>query len=260
MRGEAVKSAKRSLEILELITSRETGLTFRQIGDELGLPRSSLHGLLATLVEAGWVEYNAETKAYWLGIRTLEVGNAYLRSMDVPARARPLMERIRDAIDETVQLSVLDGRFNVYVGKVDGRQALALASAVGRRLPAHATGVGKVLLAGMSQPAVERLMGGIELEQFTEHTLADKDRLYRALTRIRGNGYATDEQEYTVGVRCVAVPLRAQGGEVVAAMSVSAPAIRFDNPRCQRALALLLDASMEVSTALGYKAAALQPA
>lgn len=255
MGPEAVKSAKRSLEILELLTSRESGLTFRQIGDQLGLPRSSLHGLLTTLVQAGWVEFNADRKTYWLGIRTLEAGNAYLRAMDLPDRALPFMERIRDAIDETVQLSVLDGRFNVYVGKVDGGQVLALASAVGRRLPAHATGVGKVLLAGLGQLEVEKLLGPVELERFTEQTLADKKQLYDVLKRIRECGYATDEEEYTPGVRCVAVPLRAQRGEVVAAMSVSAPAFRFDAARAEQALALLRQASTGISQALGYQAA-----
>jgi len=242
------------MEILELITSREAGLTFRQISEELHVPRSSLHGLLTTMVEAGWIDYDPVTRAFWLGIRTLEVGNAYLRALDVPERARPYMERIRDTIDETVQLSVLDGRFNVYVGKVDGRQALALASAVGRRLPAHATGVGKVLLAGLSQEELDRVIGSADLERYTAHTLVDKDELYRHLDLIRRRGYGTDEEEYTVGVRCVAVPLRAHNGSVTAAMSVSVPAIRFDEKRKQQALTLLTQAASEISVALGYRA------
>ncbi len=260
MSTDAVKSAKRSLDILELLTSRESGLTFRQIGDQLGLPRSSLHGLLTTLVQAGWVEFNADRKTYWLGIRTLEAGNAYLRAMNIPDRALPFMERIRDAIDETVQLSVLEGRFNVYVGKVDGGQVLALASAVGRRLPAHATGVGKVLLAGLSQLETEKLLDPVELERFTDQTLTDKRQLYRVLEHIRECGYGTDEEEYTPGVRCIAVPLRAQHGEVVAAMSVSAPAFRLDAERAEYALALLRQASTGISQALGYRAAVASPA
>jgi DNA-binding IclR family transcriptional regulator len=255
MPADAIKSAKRTLDILELMISRESGLSFQEIGQALNVPRSSLHGLLATLVESGWINYDRVTKTYWLGVRSLESGNAYLRALNIPDRARPVMERIRDAVGETVQLSVLDGRFNVYVGKADGRQALALASGVGRRLPAHATGTGKVLLAGLSQPAVEGLLGPVDLERFTKHTLVDKAALYRRLNLIRSRGYGTDDEEVTIGVRCVAVPLRNQSGEVIAAMSVSVPAIRFDKGTSKRALGLLLEGAAELSVALGYQAA-----
>ncbi len=253
MSTPAVKSAKRTLDILALMTSRESRMTFTEISLALDLPRSSLHGLLSTLTEGGWVTYDSPSKSYGLGIRTLEAGNAYLRTQSLPTRARPFMERIRDALDETVQLSVLDGRYNIYVDKVDGQQALVLASAVGRRLPAHATGVGKVMLADLDPAALERLLGHVTLERFTDNTLTDKAALYRRLQTIRDNGYGTDEEEYTIGVRCVAVPIRDLRGEVIAAMSVSVPVIRFDEESSTRALALLFEASSGLSAALGYQ-------
>lgn len=253
MSTAAVKSAKRTVDILALMTSRETRMTFTEISAALDLPRSSLHGLLTTLVESGWITYDSDRRTYGLGIRTLEAGNAYLRTDDLPSRARPFMERIRDALDETVQLSVLDGRFNVYMAKCDGQQALVLASAVGRRLPAHATGVGKVLLADLDHAALERLLSHVELERFTKNTLTDKAALYRRLQTIRDVGYGTDDEEYTIGVRCVAVPVRDQRGQVIAAMSVSVPVIRFDEESSARALALLLKGASELSAALGYR-------
>jgi DNA-binding IclR family transcriptional regulator len=250
---EAVKSAKRTLDILVLLTGREARMTFTELSEALDLPRSSLHGLLSTLTESGWVTYDSASRTYGLGIRTLEAGNAYLRTDDLPSRARPFMERIRDALDETVQLSVLDGRFNVYVAKVDGQQTLVLASAVGRRLPAHATGVGKVLLAGLDRTTLDRLLSQVKLERFTKNTVTDKATLYRRLQSIRDAGYGTDEEEYTIGVRCVAVPVRDQQGRAIAAMSVSVPIIRFDDQISARALALLLEAMSELSAALGYQ-------
>lgn len=256
MASVAVKSAKRSLDILELIMEREGGLTFSDIGASLGLPRSSLYGLLTTLVSSGWLSFDAARKTYDLGVRTLEAGNAYLRAQDLPSRARPFMERIRDALDETVQLSQLSGRFNVYVEKVDGRQALILASAVGRRLPAHATGVGKVMLAFLEPEVLESLFEGVTLERFTKHTITSKAALYRRLAQIREIGYGTDEEEYSVGVRCVAVPVRDHHGTVVAALSVSAPAIRFEARSAERARVLLLESAAELSAALGYEARA----
>jgi DNA-binding IclR family transcriptional regulator len=256
----AVKSAKRTLDILVLMTGREARMTFTEISAALDLPRSSLHGLLATLVDSGWVTYQPASRTYGLGIRALEAGNAYLRTDDLPSRARPAMERVRDALDETVQLSVLDGRFNVYVAKVDGQQALVLASAVGRRLPAHATGVGKVLLAGLDPVALDGLLQSVDLERYTANTVTDRAALHRRLQAIREAGYGTDDEEYTAGVRCVAVPIRDQRGEVIAAMSVSAPAIRFDDQISQRARELLLAAAAELSAALGFHQPALNPA
>lgn len=248
-----MKSAKRTLDILALMTSREARMSFTEISVALDLPRSSLHGLLSTLLESGWLTYEPASRTYGLGIRTLEAGNAYLRTDDLPSRARPFMERIRDDLDETVQLSVLDGRFNVYVAKVDGQQALVLASAVGRRLPAHATGVGKVLLADLDRATLDRLFSRVTLEQYTPNTVTGKADLYRRLQSIRDDGYGTDEEEYTAGVRCVAVPIRDQRGQVVAAMSVSVPVIRFDGQIEARARALLLEAAAGLSAALGYQ-------
>lgn len=248
-----VKSAQRALDILTLLTRREERLTFNEIGEALGLPRSSLHGLLTTMVRSGWLDYDRSSGTYWLGVCALEAGNVYLRSLDLSERARPIMEQIRDSLDETVQLSILDGRFAVYIAKVDGRQALTLASAVGRRLPAHATGIGKVLLAGLEREALDQLLRGVQLERFTENTITDLRRLHVALDAVRSRGYATDHEEYWIGVRCVAVPFRGQAGEVVAGMSVAAPAVRFTRPVQQRSLALLQGAAREFSEALGHR-------
>ena len=252
---ETVKSAQRVLAILELLTAREAPLTFTDIAGALGYPRSSLHSLLATLVRSGWAELDPVARRYTLGIRAWQAGNSYLRAVDLADRARPHMERVRDALGETVQLAVLDGRHNVYVAKVDGTQLLVLASAVGRRLAAHATGVGKVLLADL--PAAERraLLSAQPLESFTEHTLTDLDRLEEELALVRARGHSEDNEEYTRGVRCVAVPVRDHTGRTVAAMSVSVPTIRFDQSRADDTLARLTAAATALSTSLGWSPA-----
>jgi DNA-binding IclR family transcriptional regulator len=194
-----------------------------------------------------------------LGIRAWQAGNAYLRAVDLAERARPHMERVRDGLGETVQLAVLDGRHNVYVAKVDGRQLLALASAVGRRLAAHATGVGKVLLADLPVAQRRELLSGHSLERFTEHTLTDLDRLEEQFALIRERGYSVDDEEYTLGVRCVAVPVRDHTGRAVAAMSVSVPTIRFDQARADEALARLTTAATDLSAALGWATPGSEP-
>lgn len=248
-----VKSAERALAILDLLTIRERPVGFGQIASALGYPKSSLHQLLRTLIDRGWVEVDSETGHYTLGIRTWQAGNAYLRAVDLSARAKPYMELVRDELDETVQLAVLDGRYNVYIGKVDGTQNLALVSAVGRRIEAHATGLGKALLSGLSDAQLVGLLGDIKLERFTPTTVTNLPDLIVELARVRGRGYAHDNEEHTLGVRCVAVPVRGQDGAVVAAMSVSVPTVRWKPEEEERTTKLLVDAARRLSQALGWR-------
>lgn len=251
--GDGVKSAQRTLSVLELLARSEVPLTFSEIGEHLDYPRSSLFGLLNTLLDRHWLERDAQTRRYRLGVRTFEAGNAYLRSIDLVQIARPRMERIRDELDETVQISVRDGRYNVYLGKVEGGQNLRLASEVGRRLEAHTTALGKVLLAGLGDDELARLALPEPLERFTARTITTGAALRTELRQIRERGYATDNEEHTMGVRCVAVPICNHTGNTIAALSVSIPTVRFTAERGQRALALLLEAVASISGELGYR-------
>ena len=248
----SVKSAERAIEILELLTAAERPLTAAEIGRALGYPRSSLHGLLQTMTKRHWLELVDSDRAYGLGIRTWEAGHTYLRAINLADRAMPFMERLRDQLDETIQLAVLDGRYNVYIGKVTGTQRLTLASEIGRRLQAHATGLGKVLLSGLTVTELDALFDGVSLERFTAHTISSFRALKTELETIRKRGFGTDEEEYTIGVRCVAAPVRDSSGAVVAAMSVSVPTIR-DSILHKDAPRFLLEATNGLSRSLGYQ-------
>src|SRR5258708_28816713 len=149
--SQAVKSAERTLEILDLLTTADRPLTFTEIGNALSYPRSSLHSLLHTMADRHWLEAADSGRAYALGIRAWEAGPTYLRAISLADRSLPYMESLRDRIAETGQLSVPDGRYHLYVAKATGSQRLILASEVGRPLEAHPTGLGQVFLAGLSQ-------------------------------------------------------------------------------------------------------------
>lgn len=253
VKGDGVKSAQRALSIIELLARSESSMTFPEIGDATGFPRSSLFGLLKTMVDMRWLELDERSRKYRLGIRTLEAGNAYLRSIDLVELVRPQMERICAAVDETVQLAVLDGRYNVYVAKVEGTGHLRLASEVGRRLEAHATALGKMLLAGLSDAELDRLLGEVKLERFTPSTITDVDQLKQELALSAARGYAVDNEDHTRGVRCFAVPIHNHAGKTIAALSVSFPTVRFTERRGERARSLLMDAARAVEQELGYR-------
>jgi DNA-binding IclR family transcriptional regulator len=212
-----------------------------------------MHGLLKTLQTSGWVNFDSESRRYSLGIRAWEAGNTYVEAVDLSDRARPYMTAVRDALDETVQLAVLDGRFNVYIAKVDGSNPLRLESTVGRRLQAHATGLGKVLLADLDKNELSQRLDGVKLERFTSNTITQMPALRRELALTRKRGYGRDEEEYTVGVQCIAAPIRDSSGRVTAGMSVSVPSVRFLENTQSRAADTLLEEAANLSAALGFR-------
>lgn len=252
-RSESVKSGLRVLLILELLSENPAGLSLAEICGRLELPRSSAHGLLQTMRSRGFLDYDATTRRYQLGIRTWEAGQGYMRGINLATTCRPYLQAARDALCETVQLAVLDGIDNVYLAKEDADQLLILQSRVGARLPAYATGLGKVLLAGLSDEEVCARFQDVTLKPFTRKTITNFPRLLSELSKIRLRGYGTDDGEYTDGVECVAIPIRGHRADVVAAMSVSVPAVRASKDLSHRALEVLTTQAAALSQALGYR-------
>lgn len=241
----------RALDILDALATRPAGLGFADLGRVLAVPKSSLHELLAVLVERRYLEFDAMTRTYTLGIRAWETGQGYLRHHELVDVARPIMEQIVQRINETVQLAVLDGIENVYLAKVDCTHPLRLQSEVGRRLYAHGTGLGKVLLAALSEDECRARLRGRRLPGFTPRTITTVPQILEELARVRAQGFALDNEEYTPGLRCIAVPLRSPHGTAGAAMSVSIPVLRAHQSQMVQALAILAESALEIARRLG---------
>jgi IclR family KDG regulon transcriptional repressor len=251
--AESVKSAERALRIIELLTV--AGATeFTEIAARLDLPKSSAHYLLATMRDGGFLDFDAGSRRYTVGPRLWEAGQAYIRDLDVARLARPHLELARDELGETVQLAVLDGLDNVYVGKAETDHALQLVSKIGSRLPAYATGLGKVLLAGLAPEEFERRLDGTRLERFTPTTITDLEELRRELARIRRRGYALDRGEYASGVFCIAAPIDNAVG-TIAAMSVSIPNVRVTPAVRRSAIDSITGRARELSAQLSTRRA-----
>lgn len=221
----AVKSADRALAILDAVADRGS-LRFNELVSLLGLPRSSAHSLLQTLVDRGWLDLDRETRRYTIGLRAWHVGQAYTGHGDLVAVAKPVMDRLAADVGETVQLARLDGIENVYIAISESAQPMRLASRVGARLFAHATGIGKALLAQLPPEESARLVRSVPLPRFTASTVTDPAELDAVIAGARDRGYAQDDEELLVGCRCVAVPLTDDGHGLVTALSVTAPSAR----------------------------------
>lgn len=203
-----VKSAVRTVELLEYLSARQDDpARLREISDALDMPRSSAHALLRTLVAQGWVRSDPSGTLYGIGIRALLVGTSYLDSDPYLPLITPFLEELRAELDETFHLGRLDGTDIVYLATRESKQYARLANRVGRRLPAYTTALGKALLAERFETQRDEHVPSA-LKSLTQHTITDRMELDHELDEVRVRGYACDNQENTVGLRCFAVPLR----------------------------------------------------
>jgi IclR family acetate operon transcriptional repressor len=249
--ARSVKSAERVLDLLETIGAAPDGIGFAALGTRLGIPKSSLHALIQVLVGRGYIEAEPANRRFVLGLRAWETGFAYRRHHGFLKEARAVMEAIVGRVNETVQLAKLAGRENIYLDKADSTHALRLQSEVGMRLPAHATGIGKALLAELEPAAVRALYPEPALATYTPTTLGSVEALVAALALTRTHGFAVDNEEYTPGIFCLAVPVYGVEGRATTAMSVSVPAQRVTTAALPEILAALASGSLEITQRVG---------
>lgn len=236
-----VKSAERAILLLEYLSAAEEPRSLRDVADDLDIPRASAYALLMTLVHCGWVEADATGSGFRLGIRALRVGASYVEHDDVVQRAHRIMDEMSQEWGETVHLARLDAHEIVYLATCISRHSLAVVSRPGRRLPCWATGLGKVLLAERPWEEVDALLPEA-LSARTVNTFTDREALRNELKSVQERGYAIDEQESTIGLRCFSVALDFGGGTPKEALSFSVPIVRLDPERERALVAALLGA------------------
>jgi len=246
-----VKSASRALDIIEGLASAPDGLAFTDLARAQAIPKSSLHALLTVLTDRGYVELDPNRRTYGLGIKAWEVGQAWRAQQTIVRKALPVMERVVAAINETVQLAVLDGIENVYLAKVDCSHPVRLQSEVGKRLYAHATGLGKALLAALADDELAGRYRDRPFPHVDSAPIQTFPDLLAELAGVRARGFAVDDQEYTPGLRCVAVPVHDADHQVVAALSAAIPLMRATESQLEVALRAIAAASIDISRSLG---------
>ena len=248
----AVKSSARSLDILELLAGYRDGLTLSEICEERGWPKSSTLALLRTLRQRNYLADGRRPRSYRLGPQVALLGAAYLAGVDLVRIGQEVVHAVSRRCDETVHLATLDGSDVLYVAKEEGTGQVRMVSAVGKRIPAHGTGVGKMLLSGLSgEELARRLPAGRPLAALTATTITDRAALFAELDATRRRGYAIDNGESTLGLRCLAAPVYDANGRMVAAMSVSVPSPRFTAERASWLLDVIRDGAADLSRRLG---------
>ncbi|MEU6147681.1 IclR family transcriptional regulator [Streptomyces sp. NPDC047081] len=226
-----MKSVTRSLRILEAVAQHQP-VTVGELTKLFGLPKSTVQRTLVTLAEAGWLRANRRDTTRWeIGARVLAVRPAALQGSGLFVAAREPMIRLRDAVNETIHLTVPDAlQCMVVVDRVDCDHAVRTYHAIGDTSPLHATATGRVILAHLPRQDVEELIAR-GLERFSDTTPAEPGELRAELDRIREDGYALNQNQYRLGVCALAAPVLDAGGAPLAAVAVSMPDSRFDADR-----------------------------
>jgi IclR family transcriptional regulator, acetate operon repressor len=237
-----VQSIARAMSLLETVARHQTGLGLSQIAAETGLPLPTIHRLVRTLVELGYLRQEP-SRAYALGPRLLlltESSQSMLNGI-----ARPHLAALVDRLGETANLAILDGDRAAYLAQVPSRHPMRMFTEVGRRVMLHCTGVGKALAATLPPDDVRAILERAGMPARTDSTITDPDALLEQLAWTREHGYALDDGEQEVGVRCVAVDV--PGGAVRLALSVSGPAARMSDELVQQAVPLLQRAAASLA-------------
>ena len=238
----AVRAVVRVMDILDLLQHSPNGRSLLEVSEAAGLPRSSTYRYLSTLETRGYVQRDGASGPYRFGLAFLPSHARYLEVL--AARARPVMEGLRDRLGETINLGVLDGNRVVYLEILESNKAVRLAARRGDRDPLHSTALGKAIASRIGRDEVVAILAAEGMPKRTPKTITDEARYLSELDKIRAQGFALDLGENEEDGRCVAVPLA--NSRVLAAISLSAPAPRLEADLMEGIAAELMSAARRI--------------
>jgi IclR family KDG regulon transcriptional repressor len=242
-----LSSVKKALKVLQTFTEKRTELGVTQIANLLTSHKSSVSRILMTLMAEGFVEKNPLTNKYRLGMKLVDLGNLALSRFDLKEYASPRLEALAQETNEIIHLAILDKDEILYIDKKGAGQVLTVATRVGGRNPAHACGMGKVLLSGLPQEELMKLLSSAPLKRYTPTTITEIPKLLKEFEKIRRQGFAIDNEESFPGIKCVAAPITDGRGNVIAAMSATVPTQRMEKERMRELAALVTECARQIS-------------
>ncbi len=237
-----VQSVARAFSLLEALSASGGEASLASIAGRTGLAVPTAHRLLGTLNHLGYVR-QLEDRRYALGASLITLGRHAVPPL--ADAAQPLLRRLEDQFHETANFAVLDGDLVLYAGQVASRQRMRMFTEIGRRVLPHSTGVGKAMLSTMPERQVRALITRTGLPRFTPQTITDEETFIADLRRARARGFAADDSEQEVGVRCIAVSVKGIGQP--AAVSVSGPAARINDATVVEVVRALREAADELT-------------
>ncbi len=245
-------SLDRAVAVLEMLGESDMPLSLAEVCQRMSLHKSTAHRSLMVLERSALIERTPENR-YRLGLKLYELGNRAVEQIDLRTRVHPYFRRLASQVGETVHLGVLQKTSVVYLDKVEPNRRVCISSKTGTSNPVYCTSMGKAMLAFQPAEAIEQIVSTIRFVRYTPKTLASKEALLKALERVRRRGYAIDDQEIEVGVRCIGAPIFDDRRRAIAAVSVSGPTSRITAQSMPEIAERLLLCCREISASLGLR-------
>lgn len=249
-----VQSLTRGLQILQRLAQSGGGVALTDLAQMVGLPNSTTHRLLGTLQAQGFVSQSPDLGLWRVGVEAFRTGNAFLAGRDVTEQAHAHLHRLMEDAGETANLALFDGERAVFVHQVECREMMRMIVRLGSAAPLHASGVGKAILAALPAEDVGRLLHSHGLARLTPHTLDTPARLAEELHASRARGFAIDDEEHAIGLRCAAAAVLDEHGAPLAAISVSGPIARLPDERIVALGALVARSAALITAEIGGRA------
>jgi DNA-binding IclR family transcriptional regulator len=247
-----INSILRASNILKCFIGEKSHFKISELARRLDLDRSTTYRILLSLEKCGFVAKDERSGEYSLGLSAFEIGNTYLRRLDILQVSKPVMTELALEVQETVHLAVLSGMEILYIDKVDSPRTLGVMSKIGQRGPLYCTALGKTLLAFQPEDEQARIIHKMKLTPLTPRTITSKQKLAEELKTIRTQGYALDRREIEEEVECIGAPIRNHLGEVIAALSISGPQRKIGIPEEKIFVRQVVNAADLISAKLGY--------
>lgn len=248
-----MNSVEKALTALESFTMEKPTYTLTEMAKKLGVSKGTAHRILLTAQKCGFVEQEAGTNRYQLGLKVFELGSVVAKRMDLRNQSLPVLKEIADQTGETAHLIIVYQDEALCLERIEGHNFLrVLFLEVGKRMPLHIGAGPKVLLAHLPESEFKRISRTKGLSQWTEYTVRDLDELRQDLARIREQGYALSMEDATKGAAAVGAPIRNATGEVIGAISLAGASVRFKGRRLKELIRVTMEAGMEISRRMGY--------
>lgn len=248
-----VQSVQRALALLERVAEAQCGARLTDLARDAGLAASTVHRLLTTLEQSGFVHADAASGRWHVGQRAFAVGTAYTKQRSFVAPALPFLRRLRDATRETANLGVIEDGEVVTLSQVESREIMRAISPPGGRVPVMCSGMGKAILATWEDAAIDRAIERHGLRALTKRSLTSPEAVHAEIANIRQRGYALDDEEFVIGLRCVAAVVWGPAGEPACAISVSGLAARMTPEKVTQTGATVQRLAAELTEVLGGK-------
>ncbi len=229
-------------------------LSIGDLSERLMMDKATVHRLINTIKDAGYVNQNLDNKKYSNSLKLLAMGNRVMEKTGVKHISRPFVEELAEKTGETINLGIRVGNKIIYVDKLESSSTIKVGLGIGTSVPSYCSGLGKAILAYTADRELQDILDGISFEQYTERSITEKTMIMKEFEIIRERGYSVDDEEYVIGLICIAAPIFDYHGNPVAAISVSSPKYRYEAGRHLAFYSgLVMDAARRISAKLGYK-------